>query len=121
MDQDGFLLHIVNHVKPFLPKVENQYEQYLHDEVDPFGLAMTWKGVTLMERNGKTSRKLGSTFTIDADGDVVLACTECGLRGRTSGSTRRKLDRYSMAVCMIRQPSWSGASRSMVVQGWRAA
>jgi hypothetical protein len=68
MDQDEFLMHIVSHVKPFLPKVENQYEQFLHDETNPFGLAMIWESVTLMERHGKISRKLGSTFTTDADG-----------------------------------------------------
>jgi len=96
MDQDEFLMHIVSHVKPFLPKVENQYEQFLHDEVNPFGLAMIWKGVTLMERHGKISRKLGSTFTTDADGRSV------GLhRMRTEqtrkGAQKAETDRPQMA------------------------
>jgi hypothetical protein len=71
MDEDEFILHIVGHVKRFLPKVEDQYEKFLHDETTPFGLAMTWKGVALMERNRKINRKLGSTFAIDADGRTV--------------------------------------------------
>jgi hypothetical protein len=101
--------------------VESQYEQYLNDEVDPFGLAMIWKGVTLMERNGKISRKLGSTFSIDADGRSV-GMHRMRTEGAHIGIHKAKVGSAQHGhVCMTRQPSWSGASRSMVAQGWRAA